>query len=143
MGDDIRLTAVQVTALSNDGALVARLADGKPDAAAAGGAPALTWQASAPVRMPGAIESIWQLLVDIGIVGLPVSVIGNLIASWIWTAAHDNPPSRNRQQSGQILLLLEAGERNAEVSFELGSPELTQKAMAQTIAAALEHVRRD
>jgi hypothetical protein len=37
-------------------------------------------------RVPGATESFWQLVVDIGIVSAPISIACNLIASWLYDA---------------------------------------------------------
>ena len=66
---------VQIRVLSNDEAFIRSLA-GTAD-------PALKAETGAPSFVPGAAESLWQLMVDIGAIGLPLGVAGNLIASWI------------------------------------------------------------
>jgi hypothetical protein len=141
MGGKEEMTSLEMTALSSDGELLARLATWSPlegDTMAAGSASRFTWQADAPERVPGAVESIWQLLVDVGIIAAPVSVVCNLIASWIW-AAHEKAPRGGGPRSSDILLLLDNGERNAEVRIVVG-PEFTKEAIAKTVEAAVTHV---
>jgi hypothetical protein len=37
-------------------------------------------------RVPGAVDSFWQLAVDIGAVSAPIGIACNLIASWLYDA---------------------------------------------------------
>jgi hypothetical protein len=104
--------------------------------------PALNLDVGVPNFMPGAAESWWQLLVDIGAIGLPVGITGNLIASWIWQALHHPREPQittlNLVKPSKVKLVLSSG--HAPIEVEIQSDDL--EAIRASVEAALQHVAK-
>jgi hypothetical protein len=92
---------------------------------------------------PGATGGWWEIIVDLGVVAAPVSILCNLIASWLWSAKSRTvavPSSTDRPApSERIRLILRDGDKVADVQIEQGDFE----ALRATIQAALIHVHSD
>lgn len=65
-----------------------------------------------PHRIPGFGESMHQLLCDLGVVALPVSVLGNIIAAWLLKALV-TAPARSKAR-----IILRNGSREAEMEID-------------------------
>ncbi len=82
----------------------------------------------------GATDGWWELLCAIGIIGFPVGVLGNLLASWIWSAI---PQSGSTSRESRVIkLILRNGSRVSELRVESKDRESLQAA----IEAALIYV---
>ena len=105
---------MEIRILSNDESLVRTLAGTASQA--------LKSHVGEPNFIPGAAESWWQLLVDIGVIGLPLGVTGNLIASWIWEAVHKPAEAPitalNLSQPRKVKLVLSGSARPVEVEIQ-------------------------
>jgi hypothetical protein len=123
---------VKIQVLSNDEPIIQALA-GTVD-------PALKANVGTPSYVPGAVGSWWQLLVDIGAIGLPFGVVGNLIASWIWEAknrARESPiTTMNLSRPGKVKMVLST--RGIPVEVEIESDDL--EAIRATVESALRNV---
>jgi hypothetical protein len=59
------------------------------------------------IRPPGAVESLWELLIVNPLWALPIGVAGNVIASWIWQAIQDSKQKEmGSWHSGGIKIVL-------------------------------------
>ena len=123
---------MEIRVLSNDEAFI-RALPGTAD-------PALKAELGVPSFVPGAADSWWQLLVDIGAIGLPIGVAGNLIASWIWQTLHHPPEPQittlNLSRPATVKLVLSGG--NSRIEVEIQSDDLD--AIRASVESALEHV---
>jgi hypothetical protein len=123
---------VEIRVISNDEAFIRSLS-GTAD-------PALKADAGPPSFVPGAAESWWQLLVEIGAIGLPLGVAGNLIASWIWKAMHEPAEPRitalNLSKPSKVKLVFST--RNTPIEVEIQSDDL--EAIRASVESALRHV---
>lgn len=93
-----------------------------------------SWQAGVPEWTPGATGGWWELAVDIGVVAAPVSVVCNLIASWVWSAWEKARTEPARPV--EVTLMLRDGERVAELRVSSSDTEAARAA----ILAAVTHV---
>jgi hypothetical protein len=102
--------------------------------------PALIASVGSPSYVPGAVGSWWQLLVDLGAISLPLSLAGNLIASWIWEAknkAAESPiTTMNLSKPSKVKLVLSG--RGTPVEVEIESDDL--EAIRASVESALRHV---
>ncbi len=86
--------------------------------------------------VPGATHGWFELLVDWGVVGLPLSTLGNLIASWLWRVFENRQtPDRKRQ----FKVILRQGEAFADVDIDPENYDRTREALEK----ALRHVNRE
>jgi tRNA threonylcarbamoyladenosine modification (KEOPS) complex Pcc1 subunit len=101
---------------------------------------ALSPTVGSPSYVPGAVGSWWQLLVDIGVINLPLGVVGNLIASWIWEAKNNAAASQittlNLSKPSRVKLVL--SDHGNPVEVEIESDDL--EAIRASVEAALRHV---
>jgi hypothetical protein len=75
---------MKITVSTRDRELGRALADGSTPRSA--GETAEGFDIGPLQRVPGAVDSFWQLAVDIGAVSAPIGVACNLIASWLYDA---------------------------------------------------------
>jgi hypothetical protein len=134
---------MQITVISADENVVTALAHDAPSLASeyAKLSPAASFEVIGPERTPGAMGTWWQLAVDLGFVSAPVSVVCNLIASWIWSAKKSPPPRSSPDTTGpamasDVLLVLRHGDKVAEVQIE----HADMAAVSAAIEAAFLHV---
>jgi hypothetical protein len=125
---------VKIRILSNDEVIIRSLS-GTAD-------PAFKANVGSPSYVPGAVGSWWQLLVDIGAIGLPLSVVGNLIASWVWDAKNKvrEAPITTMNLSKRSKVKLVISGRGAPVEIEIESDDL--EAIRASVASALQHADR-
>ena len=67
-----------------------------------------------PTKILGFGESLYELAATLGIISLPIGIIGNIIASWIWDAFRKNGISENKS-----ILRVSIRSRNREVHIEI------------------------
>jgi hypothetical protein len=97
----------------------------------------------APSFVVGADVSWWQLMVDFGMIGLPLGVAGNLIASWLWRAMHaERQPeitSLNLSLRRKVKLVLHNDDRKP-LEVEIESDDL--EAIRASVDAVLVHANK-
>lgn len=128
--------AMQIKVLSNDRNFVNALAAVSPEFLTA--EKPLSLEVGKPTYVPGAVSSWWELLAALGVIGLPVGVAGNLIASWIWNAFNlAKPEPQIPENSVRVArLVLREGEKVVDVHIEATD----QKTIEASIVAAITHV---
>ena len=86
------------------------------------------------------MDSWWQLLLDLGVISLPLGVAGNLIASWIWEAKNkirESPiTTMNLAKPSKVKMVLSG--RGMPVEVEIESDDL--EAIRASVESALRHV---
>lgn len=87
-------------------------------------------------RMPGAADGWWEVLVDIGLISMPISMLSNLIIGWF--LEYTQSPELKRP-TAPIRLILREGERSADLEYSGGDPG----AFKTALSAALHHVHRE
>jgi hypothetical protein len=83
-----------------------------------------------PIRVPGFGETAYQISAAIGVISLPVGVLGNLLASWIW----EGVKARKQLVEALIVIRTESG----EVQVELRGQD--QKTLLKALTLALRRV---
>jgi tRNA threonylcarbamoyladenosine modification (KEOPS) complex Pcc1 subunit len=123
---------VQIKVLSDDEVIV-RTLSGTVD-------PALKAKVGTPSYVSGVVNSWWQLLLDLGVISLPLGVAGNLIASWIWEAKNkirESPiTTMNLSKPSKVKMVLSG--RGTPVEVEIESDDL--EAIRASVESALRHV---
>lgn len=85
-----------------------------------------------PRRIPGAAGSMWQLLVDLAVIGAPMSLVTNLLSDWIMSALQ-----RSSAES-KVRLVIREGDRTIEAEVSGTEPD----AIARAITTAIEDAYR-
>lgn len=123
---------MRITVLSEDEAFVRALA--------AGASPVHDANVGEPSFVAGADASWWQLIVDFGVIGLPLGVVGNLVAGWTWQAMHEAKQpeftSLNLSPRRKVKLVLHHVDRKP-VEVEIESDDL--EAIRLSVDTALAH----
>lgn len=123
---------MQIKVLSDDEVIV-RTLSGTVD-------PALKAKVGTPSYVSGVVNSWWQLLLDLGVISLPLGVAGNLIASWIWEAKNkirESPiTTMNLSKPSKVKMVLSG--RGTPVEVEIESDDL--EAIRASVESALRHV---
>jgi|ERR1700683_2452378 hypothetical protein len=93
-----------------------------------------------PEYVPGAIESWWEFLGTIGVLSFPLSVVGNLIASWIWQGLRRDTvePAPKVLPPTVVKLVVRDNDRCVDVRIESSNLEVIR----ETVQAALKHVHQ-
>ena len=77
-----------------------------------------------PQRIPGALESYWELAVDIGLISAPIGIVCNMIASWLFEALKRKPPNPDGGKAVssplQVKLVVRIGAETKDIQIELG-----------------------
>lgn len=97
----------------------------------------LSFEAGTVRRIPGATGGWFELLCNLGVIALPAGIVGNLIASWIWSALKDESLPRTERQV--IRLVLRNGDKVADLQIHSDNFETTREAVKE----ALDHVNRE
>ncbi|MCD9186015.1 MAG: hypothetical protein LUM44_06260 [Pyrinomonadaceae bacterium] len=72
-----------------------------------------------PNRAVGAFEGWYEIAAALGIIGIPVSIVANLISSWIWESY-----KKSKDPNISIKLQLNKGEETLEIELRnIESPE--------------------
>jgi tRNA threonylcarbamoyladenosine modification (KEOPS) complex Pcc1 subunit len=125
-------SAVQINFLTDDETLLRRMV--------ATVAPQLRAEFEEPTYTRGAVQSWWELLADIGAIGLPVGILGNLIATWISDAmkeAHNAPiTTLNIPQPSRLKMVISQNGKPVEIEIE--SDDVG--AIRAAVEAGLNHV---
>lgn len=70
-----------------------------------------------PLRVPGATGSWWELAAALGILSFPLSVAGNLLATWIWSALKNSPTPKTKSAC-KVKIILRHGDKSADITIE-------------------------
>jgi hypothetical protein len=127
---------MQIKVMSDDADFVTAL-ETPPEAGATPAAVLSEFAIGTAKNIRGAAEGWWELVCALGIVSFPIGVIGNLLASWIWSAITRTP--KIAQDARVIKLVLRDGSRVAELQIESKDRESLRTA----IEAALVHVHSE
>lgn len=131
---------MQLTIVSGDVYLIAalsRLAPVLPEDETDAGLSSLTWEPEEPQRTPGATEGWWEMAVDFGLVGAPVGLLVNMLASWLfaaWQRSRSEQPSAPPKPT--VTMVLRSGGLVSTVQIDAADCEAT----SLIIKTAFEHV---
>jgi hypothetical protein len=132
--------AIHIKVLSNDEAFVNALAE-TPAESLPAAPPGVSLEIGHPTFVPGAVGSWWEILGAIGVIGFPVGVIGNLVASWIWRAMtrateEQGLTTLNLAATRKVKLVLHSGDKVVEAEIESSDMD----AIRASVETALLHV---
>jgi hypothetical protein len=125
-------SGVQIDFLSDDESLIRSMAKTTE--------PQLPASIGEPEYIRGAVDSWWNLAVDFGVISLPISVFGNLIATWIADAMKEaqQTPLTTLHLPSPSKLKMVVTHHGEPIEIEIGSNDVG--AIRAAVEEGLKHV---
>ncbi len=95
-----------------------------------------------PQVITGAIESWYELAVAIGVFSLPLSVLGGILANWIWSSyKSEQIKEEDSNSKKQVKVVLSSGENEKTAEVEVNFA--TKEDLEEALLSALYHVNKN